>query len=757
MTELSRRKFIQLTVMGGAVAASGCDTHAHTKYAPGIYRAEVTGTYGGYDNRVWPYENQPDGMMDGVPQYFATTCKMCPAGCGLYVRTMGGRALQIQGNPGHPVSAGKVCSRGIGALQQVYNPDRIRFPKARANSTARYTEPGWDAALAQAVQGLQAANGRVAVLADGITVGQSPTLRRVAAEFARSTGGTLTTYSLLDDAPWRAAAQAVYGRNQVPAYALDQADVIVSFGGDFLEAWPSPVLYNRQFGEFRQGPRRKNGARGTFIYVGPRMSVTAANADLWLPCNPGTEAAVAAAINNGGSVTQVAQVSGLSVQQLTDLANTFHGAGTRAVAVAGNGLLSAPDATAAFTAVESLNALAKSQCVGFGSPPAASTGAMGYKGVQQLVQAINGGQVGALVILGQPNPVFTLPNTDGMAQALAKVPFVLALTPFEDETTAYADVLLPTRTFLEEWGDSDPLVVPADSNVTTMQQPIVDPQFIGGNGQATDHTVPFVSWMDTRPMIDVMAQLAQGVGKPLTDPDARSAVRRTWAKLGQADLAQQDLNNDTKWVATVAAGGLWTQNTNDLRAIPRAVATPAVAPPPTDGKYALQLYPHLYWTDGRGANVPWHQEIADPMTMAVWNSWVEINLEEAMRLNIRTGDVVRLTSAHGSVESLAVPSPGIHPGVVAMPIGQGHTAYGRYADGRGTNPLAILDPTTDARTGALAYSATRVSLTKVSSALPGYNGIGLGTLVLTQDIPGGAEPEEVMKLIHDTAKEHKSS
>ncbi len=763
MTELSRRKFIQLTVMGSAVAAAGCDTQAHTKYAPGLYLSEVTGTYGGYDNRVWPYENQPDGMMDGVPQYFATTCKMCPAGCGLYVRTMGGRALQVQGNPGHPVSMGSVCSRGIGALQQVYNPDRIRFPKARTNNTAKYTEPGWDAALAQAVQGLKSADGRIAVLADGVTVGQSPTLSRVAAEFARSVGGTLTTYSLLDDAPWRAAAQAVYGRDQVPAYALDEADVIVSFGGDFLEAWPSPVLYGRQYGDFRQGPRRAPGQHGQFIYVGPRLSLTAANADLWLPCNPGTEAAVASAIG-GGSVTQAAQLSGLSVQQITDLASAFKGAGTRAVAVAGNGLLSAPDATAAFTAVEFLNARAMSQCVGFGPSPTTSSGATGYKGAQQLVQAINAGHVGALVILGQPNPVFTMPGTDGMAQALAKVPFVLALTPFEDETTAYADVLLPTRTFLEEWGDGEPLVVPAGSAITGMQQPIVDPQFIGGHGQATDHTVPFVPWMDTRPTIDVMAQIAQGLGKPLTDPDARTAVRRTWAKLGQADPAQQDLNNDTKWVAAVARGGLWAvpaSNPSNVTSGVTVGAAPApnavAAGPVSDGKYALQLYPHLYWTDGRSANVPWHQEIADPMTMAVWNSWVEINLDEAMRLGIRTGDVVRLTSAHGSVDSLAVPSPGIHPGVVAMPIGQGHTAYGRYADGRGTNPLAILDPTADTRTGALAYSATRVSLAKVSSALPGYNGIGLGTLVLTQDIPGGPEPEEVMKLIHDTAKQHKSS
>ena len=126
MTEISRRKFIQLSVVGSAVAASGCRPLA--RYNPGLYRAEVTGTYGGYDNRVYPYLNQPDGLMDGVPQYFATVCQMCPAGCGLLVRTMSGRALKIEGNPAHPVSGGKSCARGQAALQHLYNPDRVRQP-----------------------------------------------------------------------------------------------------------------------------------------------------------------------------------------------------------------------------------------------------------------------------------------------------------------------------------------------------------------------------------------------------------------------------------------------------------------------------------------------------------------------------------------------------------------------------------------------------------------------------------------------------
>jgi len=780
MTEISRRKFIQLSVVGGAVAAAGCDPKHLTRYNTAVYKAEVTGQYGGYDNRVYPYLNQPDGLIDGVPQYFATVCRMCPAGCGLFVRTMGGRAIKIEGNPVHPVSRGASCARGQAALQHLYNPDRVRFPLLHARrdnlvtrdrgsganppderptvTEVAATPTTWDIALKRVSDGLKAANGRVAILADAQEFDRSPTQARLLQEFATAAGATVFSYALLDDAPWRAAARAVYGRDQVPAYQLDQADFIVSFGGDFLEAWPSPVLYGRQFGEFRQGPRRAQGEHGKFIYVGPRMSMTAAKADLWLPCNPGTEAAVAQAVAGTMPVAEAASVSGLSPEQIQGLADGFGAAGLRAVAVAGNGLMNSADATAAFSAVEMLNAHAGSQCVGFGTaaiaPPAPNSGGAGFRGVQTLVRAMQAGQVGALLIVGNPNPVFTLPTATGLTAALLKVPFVAALTPFEDETSAYADVALPMRTFLEEWGDHVPPVIPMGTRLATLQQPIIDPQYIGGDGMAHTNDVS-PGWMDTRPTFEVLKSIAQGMGKPLATADTRAAVRKTWAALGQATLSADVTENDRPWVDALAQGGLWDKAAPAPALVARAVPYAGPTVPPT-GSFALHLYPSIYNHDGRHANLGWMQETPDPMTMAVWNSWVEINADVAHKLDIFTGDVVRLTSSQGSVETLAVPTPGLHPGVVSMPIGQGHQVYGRNASGRGSNPLAILEATADAATGALAYSATHVTLTKVASAQPGYTPDNR-TLVLVQDRPNGQEPAAVMDLIHTTAKEWKTA
>ena len=159
-------------------------------------------------------------------------------------------------------------------------------------------------------------------------------------------------------------------------------------------------------------------------------------------------------------------------------------------------------------------------------------------------------------------------------------------------------------------------------------------------------------------------------------------------------------------MAALAKGGVWTARAapnlgsrSSPPPLPPILGEPEWPPTPAANTYALHLYPHLYWTDGRHANLPWMQENADSMTSAVWNSWVEITMDVAHRLGIRTGDIVRVATAHGHMDVPAVPYPGLHPGAVAMPIGQGHTAYGRNANGRGGNPLAILDPSPTRRRG----------------------------------------------------------
>jgi anaerobic selenocysteine-containing dehydrogenase len=136
-----------------------------------------------------------------------------------------------------------------------------------------------------------------------------------------------------------------------------------------------------------------------------------------------------------------------------------------------------------------------------------------------------------------------------------------------------------------------------------------------------------------------------------------------------------------------------------------------------DAAYPFHLVPspRLGLWDGRHANLPWLQEAPDQITKVVWDSWAELHPSAASRLGVQQGDILSVTSAHGTLNVKAVVTKSIHPEAIAIPLGQGHQEYGRYAQGLGVNPLKILSPVTDVKTGELAMYATRVQVAKVGT------------------------------------------
>src|SRR5512139_3295340 len=84
-----------------------------------------------------PYVVPPEEQLAGQATWYASTCRQCPAGCGIVVRIMNGRALKIEGNPEHPLNQGKLCARGQAGLQLLYNPDRLPGPVQQAQRGSR--------------------------------------------------------------------------------------------------------------------------------------------------------------------------------------------------------------------------------------------------------------------------------------------------------------------------------------------------------------------------------------------------------------------------------------------------------------------------------------------------------------------------------------------------------------------------------------------------------------------------------------------
>jgi anaerobic selenocysteine-containing dehydrogenase len=316
-----------------------------------------------------------------------------------------------------------------------------------------------------------------------------------------------------------------------------------------------------------------------------------------------------------------------------------------------------------------------------------------------------------VVVLDDVNPVFASPSAWHVREALEKVPFIVSFGSFLDESSALADLILPDHSFLESWTDS----LPESGSMIAVAN-------VAGPAMRPLH--------QTRAMPDVLLDVAGRLKAPL-NPALPWKTFDEMLKASFADLpapAGASAGADA-WSAAQKQGGWWGEAPRSRVSTPAADAR-ANAPAGRsvrfeearfDGdaaQYPYQFLPYASqaFYDGTAAHLPWLQELPDPLTSAMWSSWVEINPRTAGKLNVGPGDLVDVSSTRGVLRVPAVLSPGIAPDVIAMPVGQGHTSFTRYAAGRGVNPISILAPMTESETGALAWAATRVRVTRAADA-----------------------------------------
>jgi len=710
MTNLTRRNFIKIGAAGTATAIlAGCDTDERWV-------------------KLETYVRPPEEQLDGIATWYATTCRQCPAGCGVLARVINGRAVKLEGNPAHPVNRGTLCARGQSGLQVLYNPDRVQTAARQEERGSRnYTPVAWNEAINELAQALDGAGGRVAVW---LGTSSSGHLYDLFARFTDAIGAPPPIRydlhsSFVGYGPLASASETLTGQAGVPAFNLGDADYVLSFGAEFLGAWFSMAGYGVEFGNFRTNAVSK--PRGYLVQLEPRMSNTAASADRWLPIRPGTEALVAQALirliadGDAGPAERrerAAQVAGdvdldevasradIPVPVLESLARTFVTA-NRPLAIPGGPLAGRADAAQAVAAVQALNFVAGN----FGAPggvtltpeipveglaaPPAST----YADVTDLIARMANGEIDVLLVHGA-NPAFELPPSAGFREALDNVGLVVSFAPIVDETAALADLLLPDRTPLESWGYS--VVTPALNGVPVVssQQPVVSPRY------------------DVRPTGDVLLAVAQAVpaaagAMPWTDEVA--FIKDMVVQLPEGQYGGQ--GDDVRWAYFLQHGGWWPAQTPDAEApeaaLDASIGVSAAEFQGNEGEYPYFL--HLYLSpllgDGSGASQPWLQGTPDPMTTISWQTWVEINPITADELGLDNGDVVLITSPYGEIEAPIYRYPAIRPDTIAIPVGQGHDVYSRYGRGRGANPIRLVSGEASAD-GNLTWATVRVKIDK---------------------------------------------
>jgi len=675
----NRRDFLKLVGVGVAGAAAGCAKPPAEK--------------------LIPYLVAPEDILPGVPYFYASTCRECPAACGITVRAREGRAIKIEGNPDHPVNAGGLCARGQASLQGLYDPDRVKTPMLKEGGTWRAAT--WDEALALAGEKLAAAKGKALLL----TGRETGSLRALSGELAAAAGGRHVMWEPFAYEAVRAANAKTFGIGAVPRWDFAAARCVISFGADFLETFGSPVAQARGFAAMRA---KRDDAGGWFVAVEPRLSLTGANADEWVAIQPGAEAALALGLahvilaeNLGPSLPEggalraavaawtpekTAEATGVDAEGVQRLARLFVKGGAP-LAVAGGITTQSAQATSLVAAVNLLNyaAGAVGRTVRF-DRALDFEGVSGFTAFAAEVKAMGEGAYDVALVHGT-NPAYAMPAWAGFGEAFAKVPFKVALATAMDETAEACDLVLPVQHALESWGDDWGV-----KGVWSLQQASMKP----------------LPMFDARPAGDVLLSLGSTSGLLANAAPAWfEYLQAKWQPVHARFGAGRDFG--TFWMDTVRAGGVWADapepSVRWLGAPAFATATLA-----GEGEYALVVAPSNNFYDGRGANKPWLQELPDMASKAVWGTWAEVHPDTVKKLGLKSGDPVRIETAAGSVEVPVYPYAGIRRDAVALSLGQGHTGYGRYASGRGVNALALLPQGADDASGALAYLGAKAKL-----------------------------------------------
>jgi anaerobic selenocysteine-containing dehydrogenase len=715
---MERRDFIKLTAITGTsatLASCGNPEHQLIRFIP------------------------DEDLVPGIAEWKPSICPMCAAGCALTVRVMEadvettrngqagvvkmGVAKKLEGDPKDPISRGGLCARGQASIQATYHPDRLTRPMKRsgARGSGEFKEVSWDDAIAELagqLDGLAAAGDQKSLA--WLTRPRRSRRLALASEFTSRFGAPAPiAFDPFGDAVLRRANAISFGREQLPTFDLARSRFVIAFGADFLGTWNSPVAQSAGYGEMRQG---KSGVRGRFVQVESRMSQTGANADEWIPVKPGTEGVLAlglahaivaaklrpaeagragAAIEGwaGGladyTPARVEQVTGVAAKRVERLAREL-AEFQPAVAIVGGAPLAHTNGLFHALAVNALNALLGTvgQPGGIfftpGVQPQAAPSAPGRDPSSSggPVQRAEGAQAGSpfaaalqtakVVLLDGANPVFGSPKAWRVREALERAQYIASFGSFIDDTSSLADLILPDHSFLESWVDVTPESGSIEA-VTTVAAPAMKPLY------------------QTRETADVVIELAGKLKTPIALP---------WK------TAEELANSKPAAAAPPSA----TRNPQSAMRSPQLTAR-AYEAPRFEGdatQFPFHFMPYLspQFGDGSAAHLPWLQEMPDPLTSGMWSSWVEINPQTAERMHIAQGDLVDVRSPQGVVRAPAMIFPGIAPDVIAMPIGQGHEHFTRYASQRGVNPIAILAPATEPETGALAWAATRVSIAR---------------------------------------------
>ena len=390
-----------------------------------------------------PYVVQPEQIIPGVADYYATTIADGFDFASVLVKTREGRPIKIENNDLARAGYG-ANARVHASVLSMYDTNRAQYP------TAGGEQVSWGDIDKGVMSALQ--SGKKAVLLTQTFA--SPSTEKLIAEFtAKYPNASHVAYDSVGEQYALDAFEQKFGVRALPDYDFTKAEVIVSVGADILGDWNGGG-YDSSYGKSRVP---KNGKMSRHIQFEANMSLAGANADKRVPATPSQQKAILVAITRGSASGLPENLQAAAAAARKELL----AAGSKGVLVTG-----VQDVAAQAMALE-FNA--NSQVIDTAAPKLTRSGDMNK--VNQLVREMNAGEVGLLIMAGV-NPAYTLANSDQFVAGLEKVGVSVACSLRADETAAIATHIAPTPHYLEAWGD-----VQIKQGEVSIIQPTIKPLF----------------------------------------------------------------------------------------------------------------------------------------------------------------------------------------------------------------------------------------------------------------------------------------
>jgi len=625
-----------------------------------------------------PYLIKPEDVVPGVANYYSSTYE----GQAILVKTREGRPIKIEGNPKDLFGKGGVSAQAQASVLDLYDVNRLKTAVMNGGDSS-WSEV--DDHIIRELLAIKAAGKKIRIVTSTVS---SPSTAAVIADFITQYPTTKhVNYDAVSYTGIIQANQNSFAKAVLPHYNFDNADVIVSFGADFLGTWISPEEFTRQYVQNRNNKSLQSKKMSRHIQFESGMSLTGTNADVRIPIKPSEEGVALINLYNAISGTTLAgsqKLSNASADKaITLAAKELLAAKGKALVVAGT------NDVATQVLVNAINSLLGS----YGKTIDLDNPSRQYAGNDaefvEFVNEMNRGEVDAVFFL-DANPVYNYYKSADVAAGLKKVRLKVSFANYADETASLFDVIAPNHHYLESWGDDNAL-----EGYYTILQPTINPVY---ETRQAEHSL--LIWADN------------------AVKDYYTYVRNNWDK---NLLSLGGLSGQSGWESLLQAGfikvadktpGTYTFG-HDLGEVAHTILDHSKEIAADGNDFELQVFQSPALRDGKRANNPWLQELPDPVSKVTWDNFVAMSPSDMKKKGLEDGNVVTLAANGYSVTLPVLSQPGQAQGTVSVAVGYGRTASGPVGDNVGKNAF----PFHSLRNGTFQASA-KATLTATGDDYP---------------------------------------